>query len=215
MVLLALATACSESPVAPQRVWVVQPAQARPVVQVEGHIIDSVGRPVPGATVAALSLETNAPLVTTTSNDEGDYSLSFPTPATLHPVKVERDGFEPSRHYVALSAESTEVVRRDLRLHKIWRVRAGDTVELTIDLDDPACDDFLDEWWCRTIRVVNPGANNVRAWVTDGRAVIKHAGYRGAATSRVDALIAGGDEVVLEVMAMRVPLTVTLYTSYD
>ena len=211
---VAVAAACNQSPVAPQRVSAVQPAQATPAVQVEGLVIDSVGTPVPGATVTALSLETGAPLVTTTSNDEGAYSLLFPTPATLHPARVEGDGFEPSTHYVALSVESTEVVRRDLRLHKIWRVRAGDVVALTIDRDDPACDDFLDVWSCRTIRIVNPGTNYVRAWVTDGRAVIKQAGFRGSATSIVDVPIAGGDELVLEVMALRLPLAVTLHTSY-
>jgi hypothetical protein len=212
---VAVATACNQSPVAPRRVWEAQPAQARPGVQVEGLVIDSIGKPVPGATVTALSLETGAPLASTTSNDEGAYSLLFPTPATWHPVKVEGDGFEPSVHYVTLSVESTEVVRRDLRLHKIWQVRAGNTVELTIDRDDPACSDFLDEWACRTIRIVNPGGNFVRAWVLDGRAVIKQAGFRGSATSRVDAPIAGGEELVLEVMATRVPLAVTLYTSHD
>lgn len=215
LLLVAVVTACDRNPVAPQRVRPVEQVQVSPLVHLEGLVVDGVGKPVSGATVTALSLETMFSLAKTTSDDEGAYSFSFPTPAPLHPIKVERDGFEPSRHYVDLSAENEGVVRRDLRLHRIWRVRAGESVTLAIDIGDPGCDDFLDSWTCRTIRVVNPGATYVRAWVTDGRAVLKQAGSSGSAWSRVDVHIAGGEEVVLEVMALRLPLTVTLYTSYD
>ena len=215
LLLVAVVTGCTESPVAPRRVIPAQQAQPSPPIRVDGLVVDGVGTPVPGATVAALSSESNAAIASTSSNHQGAYTLSFQTPATLQQMTAEGDGFEPSRHYVDLSAESEGVVRRDLRLHRIQHLRAGDAVSLTLAPDDPACFDFVDEWWCRTIRVVHPGGNYVRAWVTDPRAAIKQAGSRGSATPRVDVLITGSEEVILEVMAREVPRTVTLHTSHD
>jgi len=121
--------------------------------------------------------------------------------------------------YVWLSgAAPGSEVTRNLRLHEILRISAGESVELPIELDDPACEDFLDEWWCRRVRVVSQGAGLLRMTVSadtvDHAFVIAGPGIGVGPNVRVP--VAAGSETIVDVLLRRrPPQKATLSTSLE
>jgi len=43
-----------------------------------------------------------------------------------------------------------------VRLHRPWRITAGESVKVQIAAGDPLCDAIMDSWYCRMIRIVSP-----------------------------------------------------------
>jgi hypothetical protein len=214
LVLGAVVTACNQSPVAPAAPTAQSLQASRPLVTIQGFVRDPARQPIEGATVSALDAHGDITSWTETDSS-GAYSLSFNAQSMLQPFRVSREDLETSRYFVDLSHDDAITVRKDFRLHEIRRILAGTSADVTIDPDDPVCIDGGEILPCRTIRVVDAGADFVSAWVDVGRARIRPAGSQAAAGSRVDVFLPAGGEIVIEVMAPRPPLTFTIHTSYD
>jgi len=118
-----------------------------------GQVLDGRDRAVEGARVSA---NVGGQRVETVTDAAGAFALAATDYTSM--FEATKDGYEQSWHPVDLSnAEPGGRVLKNLRLHEILRVRAGDTVEVWIKPDDPLCSsesDPLESYPCRTVRVV-------------------------------------------------------------
>lgn len=155
--------ACDQPPSAPTRM--PNPAQAEPeplTLRLTGLVVDGKDRAVPAARVAVEG-NSGGTLAETIADAGGLYSLAIDSRRASGLVTVERDGFEPSRHYLLPGSIAAGELRRNLRLHEIFRISAGESVEVPIVEGDSACSDTfgLEDWLCRRIRVVSPVAGQL------------------------------------------------------
>ena len=148
--------ACDQSPAGPSRT--PDPRSAGPVlpqIRLTGLVVDGDGRPVPGALIAAPSGGGGA-APEAVAGAAGAYTLTVDRQDGLAVVEVRKDGFEPSRLYVSLGSSGAAEVKRNLRLHEILRISVDESIDLSIEEDDPVCDNGLEEWWCRRVRILSP-----------------------------------------------------------
>ena len=151
--------ACDRAPAAgPSRVPNPVSPTHRPQLHLTGLVVDGNDGPVAGAQIAANDVSGRA--AETVADAAGAYAVTIDKQDSVA-VTVSKDGFESSLLYVWLSgAVAGSEVARNLRLHEILRIRAGDSVEVSIVEGDPSCDD-LEGWPCRRIRVVSPVAGRL------------------------------------------------------
>lgn len=211
MALMVGLAGCDSAPTAPSP----PPAPTAPptgTLRVFGHVRDGADNAVGGARVIVFHLDGESETV---SDADGAYALSLPLRQTTVSVTVEMAGFEPSRTSVFLSLNNATVdVRRDLRLHRIVRVSAGASVELSIRSDDPLCTSVRDEfdWPCRRLRVLSEFAGLLTVVHTHDGATpglgpaiqmqvptLPH----GFPTSALSVFVAAGSETIVEFLLIQ------------
>ena len=165
--------ACGKSPVGPSEAPALSgpspSSPALPEFRVTGHVVDSADRAVAGARITLLVNNESTP-IEAFADAGGVYTLAidprYADPGDDILLSVEKDGFEPSR-VVVWRVPGYEVTTRNVRLHEILRISAGESVELSITEDDSVCDE-MDGWSCRRVRVVAPSAGQLTVEVPDG-----------------------------------------------
>lgn len=160
MALVVCLTGCDRVPTAPSPPT-QPPAGPGGTLRVFGQVRDEADKAVAGARVVAFHVDGESEAV---SDADGAYALTVPLKQISVSLKAEMAEFEPSRASVFLSLNNAAVdVRRDLRLHKIVRVNAGASVDVSIRADDPVCAGVHDdlEWPCRRVRVVSEFAGRL------------------------------------------------------
>jgi len=193
---------------------------ARPQVRLTGLVVDANDRPVSGAQIAVWNSDGRTS-VETVADTAGAYALTIEKQEMVE-VDVQKDGFELSRLLVWLpgAAPGSEVTR-NLRLHGILRISAGESVELSIAEDDSICYD-LEGWPCRRVRVVSPVAGQLTLEVPPESvrpyALIELPGppyYDIRSFFRLT--VAAGSETIVDVMAYggKAPMTTTLTTRFE
>jgi hypothetical protein len=85
------------------------------------------------------------------SRPAGAYGVTIDLKHPTTTVTATKQGYEPSRHSLSLDPNKDTV--RDLRLHEVRIITAGNSVELAINPDDPRCGFGL--LWCRRFRVIS------------------------------------------------------------
>jgi Carboxypeptidase regulatory-like domain len=135
-----------------------------------GLVTDDTGSPVPMANVVTYS---QGGTRTASTDEQGFYEID----STNGPMEVSaaKDGFERSLRFL------TAVPKQDIRLHRMVRLAAGASRIVTVAPDDSMCG-LEDEYTCRTIRVVAPGAGLLHVSVTTASAPL----FWGLAIARVD-----------------------------
>lgn len=147
----ALLVACADPPAAPSRTSEPPPTRTpapTPLTRITGKVLDGNGQPVGGA-----RLELGAVVATVTDHD-GAYAVDLGGSNTT--VAVEKDGYEDSWYYLEWAGPGTpDVIERNLRIHAIARISAGETIDLAIQADDGPCAevDVLDP--CRRVRIAS------------------------------------------------------------
>ena len=157
--LAASLVACHGSPATPSPPQLLPPAAG--TVRLTGSVLDGNGNAVPGAQITATHISGS---VEALSGAAGEYALPFDSQQVNLPVDVKKDGFEPSRVNVFIGSLGAAADRyKDLRVHQIVRVSAGQSVDLLLRDDDPVCRDPVDEfdWPCRRVRFVSPTAGRL------------------------------------------------------
>jgi hypothetical protein len=148
----ALAPACGRdsssppNPVSP----VVEPAHPTFVPEpfvVTGTVTDDTGAPVRSAEV---SFWNERQPVTTVTDASGMYRAAVPTTYSGTSLWVDAAGYERSDHWVNLIPGGQNV--RDLRIHRIVTIEAGEQRHIDLKPDEGACGFDL-ELWCRRVRV--------------------------------------------------------------
>ena len=139
------------------------------------------------------------------SDAVGAYTLTIDRQDSLAVVEVRKDGFEPSQLYVSLGSSGAAEVKRNLRLHEILRIRAGESVDLSIDENDPFCENSLDEWWCRRVRIFSPSRGQLTvAASVDGSAAhlirLQLPGQHEPAPDTLRIPVDAGSETIVEVL---------------
>ncbi len=138
------------------------------VSRVTGVVVEPGGQPVAGAVITRLYGGLPA---TTVTGPTGSYELTLDAqPPEVVRLTAEKDGFEPSVFYVA--ADGRAEVRRDLNLHRILRLAAGESVQLSISQSDSLCGAGATEGGydpnarpCRRLRVVSSSEGRLDIWV--------------------------------------------------
>ena len=169
-VLLALlASACSgsdEAAVRPTPTSPTAPAPSPPPVsgvrlQMSGRVLDQNGTPVPGASVAVdypaaggvSNPPSHCPLspeycwLATKTNDRGEYAVEFESlPNSRYGVGYVYShgaGYESDVQWVP---NGSSAVVRDMRLRSTRRIRAGESIVVTVNGTSSLCTDLEDLW---------------------------------------------------------------------
>jgi hypothetical protein len=212
--------ACRRSPAAPSPTQ--PPVLSQSSVQLTGRVLDGSEQPVPGARVA-VSREPRVP-IETISDGAGRYSLSISYPSRPIWVHAEKEGFDGSLLSVWVD-DSVREATRDLRLYRIVRITAGDSVELSLGPDGPLCgfEDQLGDWtYCRRVRIVAPRSGELRGEAVRGndpfgfalRVSVPDQPIREFMESfRV--AVTGGSETIVEVLGPESARRMTLITALD
>jgi hypothetical protein len=141
------------------------PAPVPPAAKrIVGRVLDTSDTPVPGA---SLTFNTFRGPMTVMSDAAGSFDVTVDTWISGLDVVMEKPGYERSGRWISVGAAG-EVVH-DLRLHRIVRVAAGDSLRLSIRPDDPTCG-FDFEFLCRTVRITAASAGRLTAQVVPDRA---------------------------------------------
>ncbi len=123
--------------------------------RVRGVVTDETGAPVAGASVAFWM---GARQVIFSTDGTGDYRAELETIHRDTVALVEKAGFEPGAHYVSLIPERETV--RNLRIHHVMTINAGELLHFDLKPDEGACGFDL-EFWCRRIRVRSRSAGTL------------------------------------------------------
>lgn len=114
-----------------------------------GFVVDGRDEPV---TNANLTFSDRAS-TTAVTDASGSYDVSIELRQRSATVIVSKPGYDSSIHGVVLDPE-IDTSRRNLRLHQIRSIAAGESVHLSVSQDDPTCD-YEMVWNCRRIRVMS------------------------------------------------------------
>ncbi len=134
-------------------------------------------------------------------------------------VTVAKTGYETSRHWVSLDPGRT--TSRNLKLHDIQNVAAGQSLHLGLDLDDPGCGFEL--YTCRRVRIRASSGGTLTIDVRPDNAaaqfgVVRAGQEPGVGTSdRLSVPVVAGAETVIEIVIFsgRFPEGFTLNTSLE
>jgi hypothetical protein len=149
---LVVAIACDSSTDARRSPLSPSPAaETSQPLRVFGVVVDADRAPIAGARVS-VQAGGEPPALDTMSDVQGAYSLEVER-AVFHVISAAHDGFEPNE--LLLTPFGREM-RFDVRLQRIVRIKAGESVTLTVVPADPACSDGDQVWTCRRVRVVAP-----------------------------------------------------------
>jgi hypothetical protein len=198
--------ACDQPPSAPSRVPNPAPPEPEPLsLRLAGLVVDGKDRAVPAARVA-IHGSNDSTLAETVADAGGVYSVAIDSRRATGLVTVERDGFEPSRHFPFPGGEAAGELKRDLRLHEILRINAGESIDVSIVEGDSSCSAIseLEDWTCRRIRVVSPAAGQLTVEVPSHFAQpycrIQLSNPRSDYSSSLRIAVAAGSETILDVL---------------
>jgi hypothetical protein len=125
-------------------------------IRLSGRVIDADGAAVPSATVTRRDASGGvAGSATADGNGRYEFALDATSPGSRFAeiaLDVEYPGFEAGRYYAFTSG--VPEARRDIRLHRVERFTAGDTIALRFTEEDAACDYGGEHLPCRRVRVV-------------------------------------------------------------
>jgi len=206
--LCALVFVGCDQPVSPTRMG--SAPSPPPLITVSGFVVDGGAQPVSGARI---EVYVDASPMEAVTDQAGAYRMAFHSRDLTHGFNVSRDGYETSTFHIA--ARGLPEVTRDLRLHRIWRVTAGDSVSVPIDSEDPLCG--LDDYQCRTIRVVQRSGTMVRISVQGPNVGLRRAGVDlHSASSTITMPLAAGEEVSIDIVTWnQLPVTTTVTTASE
>ena len=122
-----------------------------------GLVVDEDGFPVASAFVGADRWST-------VTDVNGAYGLTLELYQPVATFTVSKAQYETSRHGVFLAADRPTV--RDLRLHSLQRITAGDSLSISLDWSDPQCTFELIP--CRRVRVRSPSQGTLRLDLVPG-----------------------------------------------
>jgi len=152
--------ACDQPPAAPSRIPNTRPAEPAPLpIRLTGLVVDGNDRPVAGARVDVSF--NGRRLGETVADAAGAYAVMIDRLDSVS-IDVDKEGFEPSWLFASTSSGAAEVTK-NLRLHEILRITAGQSLDLSVVEGDSACPYYfgLEEWLCRRIRVASPVAGQL------------------------------------------------------
>lgn len=202
---LAIAVAACDTPVTPTPGN--PPPPSPPVPQVErrvtGVVRDIQGQPIAGALVRSFA-------GTVFSGDDGRYDVSIGS-AIVPPLSASKTGYESTDQYVSGDT-------KDLVLHEIVRISVGESINVTVGLNDSIWETVFDEYRSRIVRILSDADTRVDLHLVDasggpGQMVLPPAACC-VAQSTVN-LIRGIDHLVRIVVPWTTPgdRTFTLRTS--
>jgi hypothetical protein len=192
-----LALNCDSAPTAPTRL----PAPDAPPRTLTGTVVDGSGQPVAGATIVPVA-QNWTDTAAVTSDAAGLYMFPLrPGAGGSVELRIEKDGFEPSLKIVSL--DRADDVVATLRLHPVIRISIGDTVQLSIDAEDPVCS-YEGYWPCRRIRVSSPTTGDATISAENAQAPVLLRNFavpqeRGSALHRH---MTQGAEIVVDVLLL-------------
>lgn len=127
---------------------------------VTGSVTDGEGLAVAAATVSLQLI--SGPRLATVSDAVGSYEFSFQTyrnmPGYVGGVTGARVGHESDTRGLGIPSAPDVVI--NLRLHRIRRIAAGESVALTVLPDDPGWGDEW-EWVARRVRIAIPASGTL------------------------------------------------------
>lgn len=206
------------TPTSPTPPGAAVPAPPSVTYRVHGRVLDNGALPVSGAGVTPV-LDSSVSSVT---DEGGSYSLTF-TPPRVRPagigVRVAKEGYEPAYHNVYFG-ESHEA-QRDLRVHRLLGIAAGESASVTVDPDDSPCGSE-DEFACRIVRVRSVAGGTLIAEVSPPLAwlAFREVKYPFLGSSVIGTDVDSGDETPILILLpyywdQPPPVTVTLRTSVE
>jgi hypothetical protein len=192
-----LALNCDSAPTAPTRLQ----APDAPPRALTGIVVDSSGQPVAGATIIPVA-QSWTDTAAVTSDAAGLYMFPLrPGAAGSVELRIEKDGFEPSLKVVSLDRAQDAVAT--LRLYPVVRISIGDTLQLSIDAEDPVCS-YQGYWPCRRIRVTSRGTGDATISAENALAPVRLQNFavpqEGGRVLR--RYMTEGAEIVLDVLLM-------------
>jgi hypothetical protein len=184
--------------------------------RIAGAVVDERGVPVAGAN---LTIEGSSPSKTVVTDGNGAYDITVDLWQRGTSVTVAKMGYETSRYWVSLDAAQT--TSRNLKLHDIQNVDAGQSLRLGFNLDDPGCGYEL--YTCRRVRVRSSSRGTLAIAVTPDNGAVQlglvTAGQEpGLGTrDRLSMPVVAGSETVIEIVIFsgRFPEGFTLNTSLE
>ena len=196
---------CDQPPAAPSRMLNSRPAEPTPLpIRLMGLVVDGNDRPVAGARVAVSN--NGRSLGETIADAAGAYAVMIERLDSVE-AYVAQEGFEPSRLFVfPLTSSGAAEVTKNLRLHEILRITAGQSLGLSVVEGDSACSYTfgLEEWGCRRIRVISPVAGQLTVEVTptgvSSYFIIKLPNAQNDTGPYFRAAVAAGSETTLDVL---------------
>ena len=202
---LAIAVAACDTPVTPTPGN--PPPPSPPVPQVErrvtGVVRDIQGQPIAGALVRSSA-------GTAFSDDDGRYDVSIGS-FKVASLTASKTGYESTDQYVSGDT-------KDLVLHEIVRISIGESINVTVGLNDSIWETVFDEYRSRIVRILSDADTRVDLQLVDasggpGQMVLPPAACC-VAQSTVN-LIRGIDHLVRIVVPWTTPgdRTFTLRTS--
>ena len=195
-----------------------QASRSAAIVQMRGQVIDGYDDAVSGARVS-VGFEDGQ--IETVSDLAGAYALTIPPFQSRIYATVEKVGYEES----AISVTgATKDFTKDLRLHRILRVNAGQHVELLRRWDDPICGyilgDDVYELPCRRVRIVSEFAGELRVDpidmfdnVASHRVRLQLPGRLEEPQEFLRLAVGAGSETVVDVLFLTGATDTALYTS--
>jgi len=184
--------------------------------RVAGAVVDERGVPVAGAD---LTLDGSSPLKTAVTDANGAFDITVDLWQRGTTLTVGKMGYETSRYWVALDPGQT--TSRNLKLHDIQNLAAGQSLRLVANLDDPGCGYEL--YTCRRVRIRSSSRGTLTVAITPDNAAAQFglvtAGQEpGLGTrDRLSVPVVAGGETVIEVVIFsgRFPEGFTLNTSLE
>ena len=191
------------------------PVASPPSVAVSGYVSNGDRQPVAGARVTVPEYGDIPPLAETVTDDAGAYRLVFATNLPRRILRIEHNGYEQSRFNVDLGSSDNADVRRDFSLHRVWHVKAGDTITFPIESTDPVCEFQIDEWWCRTIRIAQGKGAWLRVTSATSQIIVKSAEEIWSGSAELRMPLSPGEVATVNVLTARTPVNVTLHTASE
>ena len=184
--------------------------------RVAGAVLDERGVPVAGAD---LTIEGSSPSKTVVTGANGAYDITVDLLQRGTTLTVRKTGYEASRYWVSLDPAQT--TSRNLKLHDLQNVTAGQSLHLALDLDDPGCGFEL--YTCRRVRIRSSSRGTLTIVVTPDNGAAQlglvTAGQEpGLGTlDRLSVPVVAGSETVIEIVIFsgRFPEGFTLNTSIE
>lgn len=177
-----------------------------------GFVVDGGDEPVTNANLTFSDRRST----TAVTDASGAYDVSIELRQRSATVIVSKPGYESSIHGVGLDPEM-DTSRRNLRLHQIRSITAGESVHLSVNQDDPTCD-YEMIWNCRRIRVRSASPSTVMLEVMPDDAGARFGLLIGPIQepyqpkSRLSVPVTAGSEIPVDILFVRNDRGFTLKT---
>jgi len=151
------------TPTAPTQNSGTRSPAPEPTRHLTGAVVDAQDTRVPGV---ALTFYSYSGQVRTTSDADGFFDVTVDPWRFGLEVGMEKPGFESSSRFISVGP--TTDVHFDLRLYPVVRVAPGESMRLSLQLNDPSCG-FDFEYLCRTVRIASSARGTVTVEVVPDR----------------------------------------------